>query len=69
MAEKWLTGKEATEANFRAAAEMELKNARPLEHNKFKVAMAGKAIARALQGAMQGGIYGLGDSIGDKIDN
>jgi xanthine dehydrogenase YagS FAD-binding subunit len=59
VAEKWLTGKEATEANFRAAADAELKNAKPLEHNKFKVAMAGKAIARALQGAMQGGVYGL----------
>ncbi|MEO5889601.1 MAG: xanthine dehydrogenase family protein subunit M [Ferruginibacter sp.] len=59
VAEKWLTGKEATEANFKMAAEAELKNARPLEHNKFKVPMAGKAIARALQGAMQGGIYGL----------
>ena len=59
VAEKWLTGKEATEANFRAAAEAELKNAKPLEHNKFKVAMAKKAITRALQGAMQGGIYGL----------
>jgi len=59
VAEQWLTGKEATEANFRAAAEAELKNARPLEHNQFKVAMAKKAITRALQGAMQGGVYGL----------
>jgi xanthine dehydrogenase YagS FAD-binding subunit len=59
VAEKWLMGKEATEANFRAAAEAELKNARPLEHNKFKVAMARNAIVRALQGAMQGGVYGL----------
>lgn len=59
VAEKWLIGKEATEANFRAAAEAELKNARPLAHNKFKVAMGKNAIARALQGAMQGGVYGL----------
>ncbi|NEU70263.1 xanthine dehydrogenase family protein subunit M [Spirosoma agri] len=59
IAEKWLIGKEATEANFQAAAEAELKNAKPLEHNKFKVAMARKAITRALQGAMQGGVYGL----------
>lgn len=59
VAEKWLTGKEATEANFRAAADAELKNARPLEHNKFKVAIARNAITRALQGAMQGGVYGL----------
>jgi xanthine dehydrogenase YagS FAD-binding subunit len=61
LAEKWLIGKEATEANFKAAAEAELKNARPLEYNKFKVAMAEKAIARALQGALQGGMYGIGD--------
>ena len=59
VAEKWLMGKEATAANFRAAAEAELKNARPLAHNTFKVAMAKNAIARALQGAMQGGVYGL----------
>jgi xanthine dehydrogenase YagS FAD-binding subunit len=59
VAEKWLMGKEATEVNFRAAAEAELKNARPLAHNKFKVAMARNAMARALQGAMQGGVYGL----------
>ena len=61
VAEKWLIGKEATEANFRAAADAELKSARPLEHNQFKVAMARKAITRALQGAMQGGVYGLED--------
>jgi len=64
IAEKWLLGKEATQANFHAAAEAELKNARPLEHNKFKVALAHKAIVRALQGAMQGGMYGLGDEPG-----
>ncbi|MXV53327.1 xanthine dehydrogenase family protein subunit M [Pedobacter sp. HMF7647] len=58
VAEKWLTGKEATEANFKAAAAAELKNAKPLEHNKYKVGLAAKAIARALEGAMQGGAYG-----------
>lgn len=61
FAEKWLTGKEATEENFKAAAEAELKQARPLEHNKFKIALAKKAIIRALQGAMAGGAYGLHD--------
>ncbi|RYY62751.1 MAG: xanthine dehydrogenase family protein subunit M [Chitinophagaceae bacterium] len=59
IAEKWLAGKDATEANFRAAAMAELKQAKPLEHNKFKVALAEKAIARALQGAMKGGLYGM----------
>lgn len=58
VAEEWLTGKEATEANFKAAAAAELKNAKPLQHNKYKVELATKAIARALEGAMQGGAYG-----------
>jgi len=58
VAEKWLTGKEATEANFKAAATAELKNAKPLQHNKYKVGLAARAIVRALEGAMQGGIYG-----------
>ena len=62
LAEKWLIGKEANATNFKMAADAELKNARPLEHNKFKVAMAGKAMVRALQGAMVGGMYGLGDA-------
>ncbi|QRR00164.1 FAD binding domain-containing protein [Dyadobacter sandarakinus] len=58
VAEKWLVGKEATEANFEAAAAAELKNAKPLQHNRYKVELATKAIARALDGAMQGGTYG-----------
>jgi xanthine dehydrogenase YagS FAD-binding subunit len=58
VAEKWLRGKEATEANFKAAAEAEMKNAKPLQHNTYKVGLTAKAIARALEGAMQGGIYG-----------
>jgi xanthine dehydrogenase YagS FAD-binding subunit len=58
VAEKWLIGKEATEANFKAAAAAELKNAKPLQHNKYKVELASNAIARALEGAMQGGTYG-----------
>lgn len=54
-AEKFLTGKDATEANFRLAAEAEMKNAKPLEHNKFKVELGRRAIARALTMAMNGG--------------
>jgi xanthine dehydrogenase YagS FAD-binding subunit len=54
-AEKFLVGKEATEANFKAAAEMEMKAAKPLEHNKFKVELGKRAIARALTQAMNGG--------------
>ncbi len=54
-AEKFLTGKEATEANFKQAAEMEMKQAKPLEYNKFKVELGRRAIARALMQAMKGG--------------
>ncbi|MCY7349040.1 MAG: xanthine dehydrogenase family protein subunit M [Pyrinomonadaceae bacterium] len=54
-AEKMLIGKEATEANFKLAAEAEMKNARPLEHNKFKVELGNRGIVRALQMAMNGG--------------
>ena len=62
VAEKWLIGKEATEANFNAAAAAELKSAKPLEHNKYKIEMATKAITRALEGAMRGGDYGMMES-------
>ena len=68
VAEHWLIGKEATEANFKAAAAAEMKQARPLEHNKFKVAMAEKAITRALQGAMDGGVYGFAGSSVDGMN-
>jgi xanthine dehydrogenase YagS FAD-binding subunit len=54
-AEKFLAGKEATEANFKAAAEAEMKAAKPLEHNKFKVEMGKRAIVRALTQALKGG--------------
>ena len=54
-AEKMLVGKEATDANFRAAAEAEMRNAKPLEHNKFKVELGNRGIVRALQTAMNGG--------------
>ncbi len=54
-AEKFLTGKEATEANFKQAAEMEMKQAKPLEYNKFKVELGRRAIVRALTQAMNGG--------------
>ncbi len=54
-AEKMLVGKEATEANFKQAAEAEMKAAKPLEHNKFKVELGNRGIVRALQMAMNGG--------------
>lgn len=54
-AEKFLAGKTATDENFQAAAEAEMKNAKPLEHNKFKVELGKRAIVRALQMAWNGG--------------
>lgn len=50
--EKFLIGKEATEANFNLAALEEMVMAKPLEHNKFKVELGKRAIARALLMAM-----------------
>ena len=49
--ENYLVGKAATEENFRAAAEAEMKFAKPLEHNKFKVELGKRAIVHALQRA------------------
>jgi xanthine dehydrogenase YagS FAD-binding subunit len=54
-AEKFLIGKTATEANFKSAADAEMKSARPLEYNKFKVELGRRAIVRALTQAMKGG--------------
>ena len=50
-AEKYLTGKPATDENFRAAAEAEMNAAKPLEHNKFKVELGKRAIVHALRRA------------------
>jgi xanthine dehydrogenase YagS FAD-binding subunit len=55
-AEKFLIGKAATEQNFRAAAEAEMRQAKPLEYNKFKVELGQRAIVRALVRAMNGGM-------------
>ncbi len=54
VAEKFLVGKAATAANFQAAAAAEMKNARPLEHNQFKVELGNRMIVRALTQAMNG---------------
>ena len=54
-AEKYLVGKAATEASFTGAAEAEMKGAKPLEHNKFKVELGKRAIVRALTQALNGG--------------
>jgi len=47
-AERFLVGKNTSEENFLKAAEAEMKMAKPLEHNKYKVEMAKRAIVRAL---------------------
>jgi xanthine dehydrogenase YagS FAD-binding subunit len=47
-AEAALAGKPATEESFRRAAEVALRDAKPLEHNAYKVELAKRAIVRAL---------------------
>ena len=54
-AEKALVGKPATEETFKAAAETAMKEARPLEHNAYKVELGKRSIVLALQRAMTGG--------------
>jgi xanthine dehydrogenase YagS FAD-binding subunit len=48
-AEKVLEGQEASEANFRAAAEAALRDAKPLRDNAFKVELAKRTLQRALK--------------------
>lgn len=48
-AENFLNGKEATEENFRAAAEEELKNAEGFGHNDFKIELAKRTITSVLK--------------------
>ncbi len=51
-AEKIILGKAPSENIFRAAAEEEMKKAKPLAHNKFKVELTKRAIVRALLNAL-----------------
>lgn len=53
QAEGMLRGQPATEANFRAAAALELAAAQPLRDNAFKVALAQRAIVAALAGLLE----------------
>ena len=57
-AEQFLSGKTAGEGSFRQAAEAAMKDAKPLEHNKFKVELGRRAIVRALTRAANGGATG-----------
>lgn len=54
-AEQFLVGKAVDETLFQQAAELALRNAQPLEHNKFKVEMSKRAIRRALMVSANGG--------------
>ena len=47
-AENFLAGKDATDANFIEAANLEMKNAKGFEHNKFKIELGRRAIVIAL---------------------
>lgn len=50
-AEKFLNGKVVTEENFKQAAEIALKEAKPLSQNAYKITLAKRAIVRALKTA------------------
>jgi xanthine dehydrogenase YagS FAD-binding subunit len=50
-AEKFLNGKQATEENFKQAAEIALKDAKALSQNAYKITLAKRAIVRALKTA------------------
>jgi xanthine dehydrogenase YagS FAD-binding subunit len=50
-AEAALSGKPASEESFRQAAEVALKDARPLAHNGYKVELGKRAVVRALMRA------------------
>lgn len=47
-AENYLSGKMPNQANFEAAAELAMEEARPLEDNKYKVEMGKKSLVSAL---------------------
>jgi xanthine dehydrogenase YagS FAD-binding subunit len=54
-AENALNGKPATEETFKAVAEIAMREAKPLQHNAYKVELGKRAIVLALQRAMTGG--------------
>jgi xanthine dehydrogenase YagS FAD-binding subunit len=53
-AEQFLIGKSATTVNFQQAAALEMDQAKPLEHNRFKIELGKKSIVRALEIALNG---------------
>ena len=53
-AENFLRGKPAQEANFRAAAEAELADAQPLQHNSFKIELVARTVTAVLAELSEG---------------
>ena len=53
--EKFLVGKQVDKSTFEEAAELALKDAKPLTYNKFKVELSKRAIRRALTVSAKGG--------------
>lgn len=53
-AERALMGSAATDATFKTAAEAALRDAKPFEHNSYKVELGKRSIVLALQQAMNG---------------
>jgi xanthine dehydrogenase YagS FAD-binding subunit len=56
IAEKSLQGKRPTEDAIKAAAEAEMKEAKPLEHNGYKVELGKRALILALKRALKVGV-------------
>ena len=54
-AEKFLAGRTADDANFKSAADAEMKNARGFKYNAYKIELGKRAIVRALSRATNGG--------------
>ena len=50
-AENFLGGRIANEENFKQAAEIALKDAKPLKENAYKITLAKRAILRAFMNA------------------
>ncbi len=55
-AEETLKGQPATQANFLAAAEAELADARPLRHNAFKIELVRRTLAAVLGELVEGNL-------------
>jgi xanthine dehydrogenase YagS FAD-binding subunit len=53
LAEEYLKGKMATTANFEAAADLAMHDARPLKHNGFKIGLGKRTIVEALEKALK----------------